>query len=1068
MIDSLDDIKRKALLVPCSTKEMLQNWVRIFLGIDLPDCTVDPSSNSNPMEMLWLAYTKMMEGDVDYARMLFFAARDCFKSLLASVIELLSVLHLKRDGCHLAAIESQSHVCARYLRKYAVLPYIRDYVSQMSVRRIEFTRYEREGETISFVEHNALAPEKRLSYTQVTNFIQVIIATMQGTNCIDGDTSVCMSGGTLKFAKDVLSGDRVRGFDLAGRRSIDSVVSEVSFTQKPSMRVVFDDGSQLVCSEDHPILSRYGWLRARALHMGDLVLAGATTKEAPLPSRPVPLAPVIRNPKSVILGTLLGDASLSWPRNKKKERYGCGPRFSVGHSEAQLPLLEAKKRALDMLGFSYTTNRANACQTVSCGKTIRRSAFISIQTLVNKDWVGLYELLYSAGKKRITPEALALVDQEALAYWVMDDGAPSSVAVGRLKERAFCLSTCGFSLEENNLIAGWFKDRWGLDAHVGSISNQSGKRYFVIRLTLESSRRLAGLLDEYFLPELKYKLTIPTGFLDTRCIECGSHLLPRGVESAYNRHGFARCSKCPHPNLRAERERQRAFVACFSRKVVSLEFLGVRTVYDLEIATEDEQRKNFWVNAGKSLILLHNSAHSQLLLLDELDLAPPAPVEESKMIPTQCADGKPPAILMTSSRKFAAGLVQDEIDEAEERGTKVFHWNLIDCTRPCTPDRYLADSPMIDIYISEHNLKAIPQEAFDELRDEQKEKYTKKTGHAGCLKNCRLFAVCQGRLISKQKSTSALLKTIPHVQNLFRSVDLEIAKAQLMCWKPSNYGLIYPNFDPETHILTAAQMAHKVTGEKYPESFGKGELIRLFQSRDAVPYAGMDHGYSHNFAVVTGFKDGARFFVVDVISAPELELAQKIEICGARIKDINPTIFADPEDPASNKTLKKYFKMRDWSKKPGSVVGGISIVRYKLMPTMGNEPQLYFLGGDDGIEMLTKDFMKYRWQLDKNSGKPTDVPSEDDDDRMDGLRYCIMNVFEKTGRVLAAPETQPKPGVPISSISNSGAQGVYTQNDWARQVLEEYLGAPPSDLGEKQENLEPTKGKKGSFLWSIE
>jgi hypothetical protein len=642
--EQLDSLKRKAVLVPCKSKDALKNWVSLYLNLDLPNCIVDPGSNSCPMDILWLAYCKMVEGDPDYTRILFFAARDCFKSLLASVIELLSVLHLKRDNCHLAAIESQSRVCARYLRKYAVLSYIRDYVSQMSERRIEFTRFERSGETISFVEYNALNPVDKLTYTQVTNFIQVVIATMQGTN----------------------------------------------------------------------------------------------------------------------------------------------------------------------------------------------------------------------------------------------------------------------------------------------------------------------------------------------------------------------------------------------------------------------------------------SAHSQVLLLDELDLAPRAPVEESKMIPTQCADGKPPVVLMTSSRKFAAGLVQEEIDEAEERGTRVFHWNLLDCTRPCPPERHLPQSPMIDIYYSESNLKAISEVAWGELGEDQKEKYKKTTGYTGCLKNCRLFAVCRGRLVSGQKCKSPLLKTIPHVQNLFRSVDVEVAKAQLMCWKPSNYGLIYPNFDASLHVLTAAQIATKVTGDNYPASFSKADLIRLFKSRDAQFFAGMDHGYTHNFAVVAGAKDGNRFFVLDVISAAELELSQKIEVCTSRIKDLNPVIYADPEDPASNKTLKKHFRMRDWSKKPGSVVGGISIVRYKLMPTMGNEPQLYFLGGDSDVETLVKDFSKYRWMLDKNSGKPTDIPSEEDDDRMDALRYVIMNVFDKSGKLMAAPETASEKRS-LEAISGGGSlqQGNYSQSNWASKIIQECL-QPTSTPGQDDANQsQSSKGKKGGFIWDL-
>lgn len=629
-VPSKEELKRKALLIPCESKEDLHRWIRVYLDIDLPDEIVDPTSNSSPMDTMWSIYEAMLTKNPERSRFLFYAARDSYKTLGSAIVELLAILHFERDVAHMAAIESQSVVCSRYVNQFSLLPYIRDYATKVSERRAEYTRYKSgSGEVISPIEYEELPDSDKSLFAPTTNFVQVVIATTKGSN----------------------------------------------------------------------------------------------------------------------------------------------------------------------------------------------------------------------------------------------------------------------------------------------------------------------------------------------------------------------------------------------------------------------------------------SLHAQMMVLDELDLAPRIPVEEAKMIPSQCRDGSPPVIAMTSSRKYGHSLVQEEIDEAEARGTIVLHWNLIDVAKRCPENRHLPSEPKIDIYVNDETLKAISEEEYSKLPVENKEKFVKRSGYAGCIKNCRLFAVCQGRLATRKDSKSRFLKSLPHVQNMFRAVIPEVAKAQLLCQKPSSYGLIYPYFEPDIHCLSAAQMAAKITGEEYPDSFTKADLVELAKSRGCQFYSGMDHGFTHNFAVVTGFKDGNRMYVIDTIAAPELELSQKIEVCNDRIKDLDPIVYADPEDPASNKTLKKHFRLKEWSKKPGSVVSGIQVVRYKLNPTMG-EPELFLLRGDNGCEILKSRVTKYHWTLDKVTGKPTDVPDETEDDECDALRYLVMNVFDVKGKTVVSdppPAQQP-----------AAASSQYTQENWAQKIIEEQLGESSSE-----ESVGTSRGKKGSFLWDL-
>jgi hypothetical protein len=191
--------------------------------------------------------------------------------------------------------------------------------------------------------------------------------------------------------------------------------------------------------------------------------------------------------------------------------------------------------------------------------------------------------------------------------------------------------------------------------------------------------------------------------------------------------------------------------------------------------------------------------------------------------------------------------------------------------------------------------------------------------------------------------------------------------------------------------------------------------------------------------------------VVDVISEPELLPDQQVDICTTRIKAWEPTIFADPENRQMRDTLRsKGFRMREWQKQAGSVVGGINLVQLRLRPPM-SEPLMFFLAGDPGVDLLCRRLTKYHWIIDQ-AGRITDRPSDEDDDECDALRYAIMNVFSADkGRIMAIGGASPNPKVET-------VQG-YTIENWMTQVIEERGGHSEGSAG--------SSGKRGGFKWSI-
>jgi hypothetical protein len=455
-----------------------------------------------------------------------------------------------------------------------------------------------------------------------------------------------------------------------------------------------------------------------------------------------------------------------------------------------------------------------------------------------------------------------------------------------------------------------------------------------------------------------------------------------------------------------------------------------------------------------------NSEHVPFFVVDEVDLASPVAYEEAKMIPAPIGD-QMPITLLTSTRKYSFGLVQKEIDDSAETGLHIRHWNIIDVTERCPTSRHQPELPKQEVYYSDETLSTITKEHYNGLTADQQNLYEPDTAYAGCVKNCKLFAMCRGRLATMQKEADpnakvrSLLKPVAHTQSLFKNIDPAVAKAQLLCRKPSTAGLIYPNFDRQVHMLTPAEMASKITGEDFPESFTKSQLIALLKTRDVRFAGGMDFGYTHNFSVVTGAIDGNRCFVFDVISVAEIELEQQIEICASKILDLNPKIAADSASPQSIKTFsKKGFRIKGVVKGPGSVTDGIGIVRTLLRPAVG-DPRLFFLKADEGCELLAKRLSGYHWTLDA-AGEPTDIPDDTNDDECDALRYLMMSNFAKAGRVSAAKEPPAKP----TSVSTSPQ---YTPM-WMAQQVQAQTGASNT---QESSDLGSARGKKGSFMWDL-
>jgi len=473
-----------------------------------------------------------------------------------------------------------------------------------------------------------------------------------------------------------------------------------------------------------------------------------------------------------------------------------------------------------------------------------------------------------------------------------------------------------------------------------------------------------------------------------------------------------------------------------------------------QLSTEDQARYekiDLKIEIAICTMAGSNSKHSTFMVVDEVDVVQNEKAyKQSKLIPDPSGD-QLPITLYISTRKTSVGLVQRELDEAAESGLQVRHWNVIDVTEKCPADRHLPKLPKLPIYTN-NDLKAISESDYNLLTPALQSNYDKNDGYQGCLQNCRMFAVCKGRL-ADQKGTSKLLKPVIATQGQFRKLvgDPDLAKAELMCWRPSSEGLIYPRLDGDIHVLSAAEMAEKITGTEYPVNFTKEDLLKLFATRKLRQEAGMDFGFTHNFSVVSGAIDGNRAFIFDVIEVAGLELPQQIQQCQQKLV-WSPNIWPDPAYPSNIKSFHRAgFRMRKWKKGPDSVIGGIQIVRMKLRPPL-SEPEVFFLK-DEGVLSLVKKLKAYHKKQDA-AGRWLEEPAKVDDDSCDAFRYLMMNVFSPKNTKIVVGKEAPKLNDTPSKPTN--------QQIWNQQVMEYVMPEGPISTAAPEK-----KRGNGRFFFSM-
>jgi hypothetical protein len=150
-----------------SSAEEIRDWVKFFLGLEIPLYITDPDSNSSPLDAIWQIYEtfKNNSGDKNPGYVLM-SCREGMKTVSVAILEVLLLLHFELEIAHAAATETQSAQGLQYIEDFLLkvepLMAVSGWNNQTKNKR-----------TVRFKTSNGKSP-----------FIKIVICTAKGMNSL--------------------------------------------------------------------------------------------------------------------------------------------------------------------------------------------------------------------------------------------------------------------------------------------------------------------------------------------------------------------------------------------------------------------------------------------------------------------------------------------------------------------------------------------------------------------------------------------------------------------------------------------------------------------------------------------------------------------------------------------------------------------------------------------------------------------------------------------------------------------------------------------------------------------
>jgi hypothetical protein len=449
-----------------------------------------------------------------------------------------------------------------------------------------------------------------------------------------------------------------------------------------------------------------------------------------------------------------------------------------------------------------------------------------------------------------------------------------------------------------------------------------------------------------------------------------------------------------------------------------------------------------------------NGLHSNVLFLDELDLADKAALKEGKNI-TGFSKGIHGMQVLVSSYKYSFGNVAESLEKAEDMNYKVLKWNLLDLAEKCPKDRHLPDEPKQDMWVdNDLPLRKYTVEEYSLLPDLEKNRLELiKDSYAGCVK-CPILPLCKKKLSEKpDHATGGFYKPISSVIQKFKENDPDTAESQLLCRRPGSEGLVYPRFSKFENSITTKEAYELIIGSptKY-SSVSEATLLYAMQNAGIEFYTGVDWGFNHPFVILVVAKiPNGDWWLVETYTCSELDIDDILDTAKSFRDKYNPIKwYCDTSRPDYMKAFNKNgMRCQEFKK---DVLAGIAAVRSKIVNSNGKRT-LKILQNECNKKAF-ESIAKHRFQLDAQ-GNVTPNPEDEPviADICDSLRYIGQNVWSVKGTYrpdVAFTDDPAKAGqAPVTN---------HTVNEQMRNEITKRLAGSSVYIG--------TSKKKGGFHFS--
>lgn len=994
------------LLEPLESVDDLQNWMYVFLDLFFPKGTVYPNSTHGPADAMWRIYELMKTGDnMDIPQVCMLASRDSFKTLGAAALEVLCVLHFRISVAHMAAISSQSDKAIQYVNSFfrKLKPYLNENGWKQSSDNKKMVAWlTDEGQEV---------------------YIRIVIATIAGANCLDPDTIIETKDGKKK-ASEVKQGDYLKTYDFWTKEDIWVKVMSTGEVVSETREFIFEDGSNLISSVGHKVFTQRGWLNSGNLKIGDRVVSIEDHYTEPKES--LTLEFINWNLESMIYGTLLGDASI-----QKLPSGNC--RYQVFHCKGQLPYLKQIQK-------TFLDNEIEA-------KIIPDRDGFKLYTQTSPIFKKAYDICYFGNERTISRGWIDRLDLQALAFLIMDDGTTHRKTIGKYKENPIDIAVLNFKDHEieqiikkiHTLGYDCFKHKFG--------------KYSQIRIPINSSRELSSDISSFFVDCLKYKLCFSD---DIRfAIDTGNHV---DKDSGGFLWEFPKTG-----NVKKGRDFRKNIKTKLNKKIAKINHLGVQKSVGIGIdPTLNFNIKSFYANG----VLVHNSEHVPMLFIDEVDVVQdPRALKEAQMIPSTFGNYYPLTVYL-STRKFAGGLMEKTLKQTIKAGGEILRWNILDVTERIPHDVARADEPKQIRYISrELPMETLMEDQWQSLPDETKHKYERFEAYAG-IADHKLLPVMRNYLVDRpQDDYGGLYKKLVATHNNFKTLDADMADAQLLCNKPSASGLVYPRFDEKQNVLSVQEAWEKISGNNTPCNFKM--LQQYILDLGVVIIGGGDWGFTDwTVLPVLALLPGGEIWHMDTFMAPGLEVSDIVKY-GRELQEAwyVDKWWVDQNYPAYLKTLRKSPSAggAGWTcpKFDKDVAAGIAALQGKIVDS--TNVRKYYIIDTPNNKPVIDAFGEYRWATDGKGEIREGVPYHDKEgvsDIMDSIRYPFQNLFSKGAKPsfsVAGNQKQEKQKQLVTQASDLKEVARNVNNDLMKEKIASLATHTPTSA---------KKGKsKKKILW---